>query len=109
MNHEEITSACSASRSTAGLGGSFAPSVIVDGRTITPAGWMWVIGFALAGCDWAVTEASKPEFRAQVADWMRERKRIEAEQEIAALEQRIANIRVTMPANAEVSRGRKGE
>ena len=49
MNHEEITSACSASRSTAGLGGSFAPSVIVDGRTITPAGWMWVISFALAG------------------------------------------------------------
>ncbi len=53
---------------SAGLGGSFAPSAVIDGRTVTPAGWMWVISFALAGCEWAVTEASKPEFRVQVAD-----------------------------------------
>lgn len=89
-----------ASELSAGLGGSFAPSVVVDGRTVTPAGWMWVISFALAGCEWAVTEASKPEFRKQVADWMRERKRVEAEQEIAALEQRIANIMASMTHSA---------
>jgi hypothetical protein len=87
-------------RLSAELGGSFAPSVIVGGRTVTPTGWMWVLGFALGGCEWAVTEASKPEFRAQVADWMRDRKRAEAEQEIAALEQRIANIRASMTPNA---------
>ena len=90
-----------ASELSAGLGGSFAPSVVVDGRTVTPAGWMWVISFALAGCEWAVTEASKPEFRKQVADWMRERKRVEAEQEIAALEQRIANIMASMTHSAK--------
>lgn len=80
--------------------GSFAPSLIVDGRKVTPAGWMWILGFALGGCEWAVIEASKPEFRALVADWLRERKRAEAEMEIEALEQRIANIRASIPPNA---------
>jgi len=83
----------------AGLGSSFAPSVVIDGRTLTPNGWMWVLSFALAGCEWAVLEASKPEFREQVADWMRDRKRIEAENEISALEQRIASIRASMTPN----------
>lgn len=74
----------------------FAPSVIVDGRCLTPPGWMWVLSFALAGCQWAVEEAQKPEFRATVADWMRERKTAEVEQEIAHLEQRIAKLRASL-------------
>lgn len=83
----------------------FSPSVVIDGRTVTPAGWMWVLGFALGGCEWAVIEASKPEFRAQVAEWMRERKRVEAEHEIADMERRIANIRQSLPPNAEIRGG----
>lgn len=96
----ETADAGPASVSTDLLGGSFAPSLIVDGRKVTPAGWMWILGFALGGCEWAVIEASKPEFRALVADWLRERKRAEAEMEIEALEQRIANIRASIPPNA---------
>lgn len=92
-----------ASASTAGLGGNFAPGVMLDGRRVTPTGWMWVLGFALAGCEWAVIAANKPEFRETVANWMRDRKRAEAEQEIAALEQRISSIRASMTPNADVS------
>lgn len=39
----------------------FAPKVIIDGKTITPKGYEWILGFALAGCDWALKEANKPE------------------------------------------------
>jgi len=79
------------------LGGErFAPSVMLYGRPVTPAGWMWVVGFAMAGFEWAIQEASKPEFREEISDWVRERKRIEAEEEIAALERRIADIRARM-------------
>jgi hypothetical protein len=64
---------------------------------------MWVVGFALAGCEWAIAEASKPEFRETMKDWMQERKRFEAEREIAALEERIASIRANLTYNAEIS------
>ena len=89
------------SASTAGLGGNFAPGVMLDGRRVTPTGWMWVLGFALAGCEWAVIAANKPEFRETVANWMRDRKRAEADQEIAALEQRISSIRASMTPNVK--------
>jgi hypothetical protein len=37
-------------RLSEGLGVTrFAPSVVVDGRTVQPEGWMWVLSFALAG------------------------------------------------------------
>jgi len=41
---------------------SFAPTIIVNGETITPKGYEWVLGFALHGCEWAIKEDSKPEF-----------------------------------------------
>jgi hypothetical protein len=30
---------------------SIAPSVAVGGSTVKPEGWVWVLGFALAGSD----------------------------------------------------------
>jgi len=75
---------------------NFAPTVMVDGRVVTPQGWMWVVGLALAGCEWAVVEASKPDFREQVASWLLTEQRAKALQEIAALEQRIASIKDKM-------------
>lgn len=74
----------------------FAPTVMVDGRAVTPAGWMWVLGFALAGCEWAVVEADKPEFRELMACWIQGQKRAEALQEIAALEARLANLKASL-------------
>lgn len=44
----------------------FAPTILIDGRTVTPKGYEWIMGFALAGCDWALKEANKPEFLVMV-------------------------------------------
>lgn len=59
---------------------TFAPSIVIDGQTVTPDGWQWILAFAIRGCDWAIEEASKPEFREGVVKCLmeRERKRIEA-------------------------------
>jgi hypothetical protein len=46
---------------------SFAPSVrMSNGNIITPPGWVWILAFAIGGCEWAVREASKPEFRERI-------------------------------------------
>ena len=83
----------------------FAPSIFVDGRTVTPDGWMWIVGFALAGCDWAIKEANDPEFRNRIAEYMRERKRTQGEQEIFELEQKIERIRKSLPPNTALTGG----
>ena len=44
------------------MNNSFAPAIKIDGITVTPKGYEWVLGFALAGCDWAIEKAQKPEF-----------------------------------------------
>ena len=41
---------------------TFAPTIIIKGETITPKGYVWILGFALAGCSWAIEAANKPEF-----------------------------------------------
>lgn len=75
---------------------TFAPTIVIDGRTVQPAGWMWVLGFALAGVKWAMDEAETPEFRARAADGMRAMRNRETEAEIAALEQRLADLRLSL-------------
>ncbi len=47
---------------------SFAPTIKLDGETITPKGYEWVLGFALAGCEWAIKEATDPVFILKVRD-----------------------------------------
>lgn len=49
----------------------FAPSVSINGRTITPPGWVWVLGFAIGGCKWAIEEAEKPEFLQTVRGYLK--------------------------------------
>ena len=51
----------------------FAPTVIVDGKTVTPAGWMWLWAFALRGCDWAIKEVDTEKFKNTVKLWFAER------------------------------------
>lgn len=55
---------------------SFAPKIRDPrtGQVYTPEGWQWIIGFAFAGCEWAIKEADKPEFREMVKKSLRERK-----------------------------------
>lgn len=50
----------------------FAPTVQIDGKTYTPDGWMWIMGFAIGGCEWAIRETEKPEFQQAVRDYLEE-------------------------------------
>jgi hypothetical protein len=91
-------------RLTDGLGVTrFAPSVVVDGRTVQPEGWMWVLGFALAGVPWAVETASTDEFRERCRAGMKAMRDREAESEIAHLELRIAVLKAGLTPNARLT------
>lgn len=39
------------------------PTIVLDGKTYTPKGYEWVLGFALGGCQWAIEEACTEKFR----------------------------------------------
>ena len=54
---------------------SFAPSVVIGGRTVEPPGWMWVFAFALAGCSWAIKECEPESFKDAARGWLRARDR----------------------------------
>lgn len=51
----------------------FAPTVLIDGYTVTPPGWMWIFAFAINGCDWAIRTASTEEFKETIREWMKDR------------------------------------
>lgn len=71
----------------------FAPSVKLGRDTVTPPGWMWILGFALGGCEWAIKEADKPEFRAMVRRDLRRRKREELVSALKEHESRAEELR----------------
>lgn len=53
---------------------TFAPKVRMSaGYDYTPAGWEWIMAFAVAGCEWAIKEADKPEFRKMIKKDLRRR------------------------------------
>ena len=75
------------------MSNTFAPTVKMrDGRTVTPRGWMWVMGFALAGCDWAIKEASTEEFRQLVRDDVAAAERAEKLQLVKYYEEKIIEL-----------------
>lgn len=76
----------------------FAPQIMVDGHSVTPEGWMWVLGFALRGIPWAVEQASDPAFdlRGKLADYYQRREVYFAEAQIAHCEQELAKARARL-------------
>ena len=82
----------------------FAPTVIVDGETVTPEGWMWVLGFALGGVQWAIDECEKPEFdlRGKMLDYHRRKHVYETTAEIEMLEKRIEKLRLKLSNLARI-------
>lgn len=74
---------------------SFAPTVVVDGQTIAPEGWMWILGFALGGVQWAIDECEKPEFdlHGKMLDYARRKKIYHIDKEIKSLEERLEKLR----------------
>lgn len=72
---------------------TFAPSVIIDGDSYTPPGWMWVLGFALGGVEWALRESDTQEFRETVRAWTAKQKCLKLERQIAHYEQCLTKLR----------------
>ena len=71
----------------------FAPTINMGGRTVTPKGYEWILGFAFAGCDWAIKKASEPEFLAMVRADLKREAIAKLEAEIDRYEIRIAKLK----------------
>ena len=76
----------------------FAPSITVDGETVTPKGYVWVLGFALAGCEWALKEANTPEFLKMVRADLTDEKIKRLESLIEGHKQRILELKSAIDA-----------
>jgi len=73
---------------------SFAPTIRgSNGIDYEPRGWEWVLSFAIKGCDWAVKEASKPEFRERIIEDLKETKREQLQAQIDRHLERIADLK----------------
>lgn len=78
---------------------SFAPTILTrDGRTITPRSYEWVIGFAIAGVQWAIDKLNEPGYMDIVRNDLKARQ-IEAleqanKQALHLIEKRIREIEV---------------
>jgi hypothetical protein len=99
MNEPEKNADAGSVALDAGLGVSrFAPTILTrDGRAVTPEGWMWILGFALGGCQWAIDEVSTPEFRERYRAWKRASELARIESEIAHFERRIEALKARIP------------
>ena len=64
----------------------FAPAIKINRETITPKGYVWILGFALAGCDWAIEKANDPEFLAMIRADLKQETIAKLEAEIALYE-----------------------
>lgn len=73
--------------------GRFAPTVMIDAFAVAPPGWMWIVAFALGGCEWAIREMETAPIKDAMRQWMIDRDTAEREKNIAYLECRIADIR----------------
>lgn len=72
----------------------FAPTVVMPGGgTVTPEGWMWVLGFAMAGCEWAIEAAERDGLQQKAMDYRRRQRIYWQEGEIRELESRLAQAR----------------
>ena len=74
----------------------FAPTINLNGRTVTPGGWHWILGFALGGCKWAIKIASTEEFRKQIRDDLEETRKRDIHQMIEYYESEIARLKETL-------------
>ncbi len=76
---------------------SFSPAVNIPGvGTVTPPGWMWVLSFAIGGCEWAIKEAGTEEFRNRARQWYREQKMTRMENYVIHLEEKLCQARIAL-------------
>jgi len=74
---------------------TFSPTAIVDGETVTPEGWMWVLAFALKGIEWAVEKAEDPEYdlRGKMADYEKRKNDYQLTNHMKRLEKELARVK----------------
>lgn len=72
---------------------NFAPTINIAGKTITPKGYEWILGFAFAGCEWAIKKAREPEFLEDIRADLRREKRSQLKFEIERYEIKIAELK----------------
>lgn len=72
---------------------TIAPSVMINGRSYTPPGWMWIVAFAIGGAEWALKQVDTQEFHETVQTWIAEHKCQNLEKQIADCEQHLAKLR----------------
>jgi hypothetical protein len=79
---------------------SFAPKIRMEGvhgmsepYDITPRGWQWVLGFALAGCQWAIDKASTEEFRMIIHQDLAKTNKHNLEASIKVAEEKLAELK----------------
>jgi len=55
----------------------FAPTVVIDRKTVTPESWMWILAYAMAGVPWAIETAISEEYdlRGRMLDYERRKKK----------------------------------
>lgn len=61
---------------------SFSLSVLIDGRTYYPPGWMYIFAFTMRGIKWAMEEVEKPEFDKVVKEWLKTQYNLKLEVQI---------------------------
>ena len=71
------------------------PSVIIDGRTVYPEGWMYILAFALKGIPWAIATVESPEFdlRGKLKDYYKRRDAYFLESDIAYYEKKLNELK----------------
>lgn len=72
------------------------PAVIIDGVTVYPEGWMYILAFAFAGIPWAIEEASKPDFIEIARDYERRKNKYWCEKSIEESEKRLAELKARL-------------
>jgi hypothetical protein len=77
---------------------SFSPAVKIGPATVTPPGWMWLLGFAMGGCDWAIQQASTPEFKAQVRAHLEAQKQLQVDEQMVDLDKRLTELKAQRTA-----------
>ena len=61
---------------------SIYPSIVIDGETYYPSGWMWVLAFAIRGKLWAIEECEKSWFKEAVKKYLNDKKNHEIQEVI---------------------------
>ena len=84
------------------------PGVVIDGVTFHPPGWMWILAFAINGCEWALRDVEDPAFdlRGRIQEYFRQRRVDGAEREIKRLEQRLSAVRLELSGLKQAEKAR---